>query len=140
MGKKKNKPQIKEVDKFNDLDRGKIEKPKYPIFSFRYLQDTSIRNSTDTDFFIKFLLRLQKLSELGWNEIRNSAKHQFGTEKIKISDIKPKNHPRVITPEVEKLTVFRANGDNRPFLGIEENGIFHIIYIEAKFNDIYDHS
>lgn len=44
-----------------------------------------------------------------------------------------------VTPEIETLTVFRANGDNRPFLGLRRGVVFHIIFIEEQFNDIYEH-
>jgi hypothetical protein len=47
--------------------------------------------------------------------------------------------PKFVTPEISHLTVFRANGDNRPFLGLRNGTIFHIIFIEEKFGNIYDH-
>jgi len=138
MGKK---PQIKKIPihNKNNIDKSKVEFLDYPIFCFKYLQDVSIKDSNDTDFFINFLLRLKKLSELGWKEIRTSNRHSFGTEQIPIKDLKPKKHPPIITPDVEFLTVFRASGDKRPFLGIQNKDIFHVIYIEANFCDIYDH-
>ena len=98
----------------------------------------SIKDCKDYDFFFRFLERLQKLSELGWKEINKSNRHGFGTEKIPTDQIKPK-FPEFITPDVNFLTAFRATGNNHPFLGIQNGKIFHIIYIESKFGDIYDH-
>lgn len=110
----------------------------YPVFSFKYLQEDSIKGCKDADFLNKFIIRLMKLSSLGWKEIRKSGRHGFGTEQIHISQIKPKKRVS-ITEDIDYLTVFRAHGDNRPFLGLNVYGIFHVIYIEANFCDIYDH-
>lgn len=47
--------------------------------------------------------------------------------------------PGFITPDITHLVVFRANGDNRPFLGLRSGCVFHIIFIEEVFGDIYKH-
>jgi hypothetical protein len=86
----------------------------YPIFCFRHLQ-TKI--GEDYKFYSDFVDRLKKISSLSWNEINTSNRHGFGTEKMPVGQIKP-ILPRFITPEITHLTVFRANGDNRPFLGL----------------------
>lgn len=121
------------------IGKDKSDELDYPIFSFKYLQDVSYLESDDADFLSKFINRLHKLSNLGWKEIRTSHRHAFGTEQLAYEQIKPKDKiPSFITPEI-KFTVFRAHGDNRPFLGIQDKNIFHIIFIEANFGDIYDH-
>lgn len=149
-GKKKGKSKSEEneftliknvVDKQNiRIDDVKVfASIDYPIFSFKYLQDVSVKDCKSPDFFKEFLFRLKKLSELGWNEIAKSDRHSFGTEKIPYKQIKPKNLlPKFITPEVD-LTVFRATGSNFPFVGFRESKIFHVIFIETQFGDIYDH-
>jgi len=139
MPSRRDNPKIRNVQKHDNINKNRIETLNYPIFCFKHLQDVSIKNSTDADFFVKFLFRLQKLSNLGWEEIRKSPKHSFGTSQIPINELKPTIFPSIVTPEVTHLTVFRANGDNRPFLGIQSKDIFHVIFIEAVFNDIYDH-
>lgn len=111
----------------------------YPTFSFKYLQKCSYDSCRDTNFFIDFLERLKKLSELDWNEINKSDRHSYGWEKIKIKNIK-KALPPFITDDVEYLLAFRANGNNLPFLGLREKNIFHIIFIETNFGDIYNHN
>jgi hypothetical protein len=139
MGNRRDRPRIKNEKREENIDKNKIDALNYPIFCFKYLQKISIEDSSDADFFVNFLFRLQKLSNLGWEEIRKSSKHSFGTEQIPVNDLKPKVYPSIVTPEVTHLTVFRATGDNRPFLGIQNKDVFHIIFVEAKFNDIYDH-
>ena len=121
------------------ISKEKSDELDYPIFSFKYLQDISYLESEDADFLAKFINRLHKLSILGWKGIRTSQRHSFGTEQLEYNQIKPKDKiPSFITPET-KFTVFRAHGDNRPFLGIQDKNIFYIIFIEANFGDIYDH-
>lgn len=112
----------------------------YPLFSFRWLSDRSICNCNDAKFFLDYLMRLHKLSELGWNEIRLSGRHGFGMESIPVNSIKCKNLPEIITPDVSELHVLRATGNNLPMVGLQIGKIFHVIFIEAQFGDVYDHS
>lgn len=138
MGKKKSflKPVVvpkgisqTDIDSFARID--------YPLFSFKYLTDISIKNCRDGGFFSEFLLRLKKLSVLGWKEIAKSDRHSFGMEKIARESIKHAI-PSPITPEVP-LFAFRATGSNLPFVGFQEGKVFHVIFIETAFGDIYDH-
>lgn len=108
----------------------------YPLFCFRHLQTVPYN---DFKFYTEFIERLKKLSGLTWNQINGADRHGFGTEKLPIKQIKPEL-PRFVTPEINHLLVFRANGDNRPFLGLRNGNVFHIIFIEEKFGNIYDHN
>lgn len=133
---------IKKVIDSNLISRKEIEELAsidHPLFSFKYLQEHSVSNCRDVDFFKDFIFRLKKLSELGWTEIRKSDRHSFGMEKIPYYKIKPKSQlPEFVTPDVE-FCAFRATGSNLPFLGIQKGKIFYIVFIETQFGDIYDH-
>ena len=107
----------------------------YPVFCFRHLQTLE---KSDYKFYADFVERLKKISSLNWNEILVADRHGFGTEKIPVTQIK-RMLPRFITPEISDLIVFRANGDNRPFLGLRNGSVFHIIFLEEKFGDVYNH-
>ena len=115
----------------------------YPIFCFKHLSDVSIKDYKKGplrgDFFPEFLIRLKKISELGWEGIRHSHKHSFGMEKISKDIIIP-DLPSCVTPDVKHLHVFRATGKNLPFVGLQEEKIFRVFFIETKFGDIYKHS
>ncbi len=116
-----------------------ISKIDYPIFSFKYICNYSFDKCKDVSFFKEFLIRLQKLSTLGWKKIALSDRHSFGIEKIDVSQIKPKEKlPPFITDDM-KLDVFRATGDNHPFVGIRKGRTFYIFFIETSFGDVYDH-
>ena len=107
----------------------------YPVFCFRHLQTVQEK---DFKFYTEFIERLKKISTLTWNQINVADRHGFGTEKLPVGQIIPQL-PRFVTPEIGHLTVFRANGDNRPFLGHRNGTIFHIIFIEENFGDVYKH-
>lgn len=127
-----NRISVKEIQDLSEIE--------HPIFSFRYLHNDSYSNCNDAAFFIKFLERLQKLSELGWKEIRIANRHGYGMEKIPITqlNVSIKNVP-FITPEVKEIDVFRSNGDNRTFVGVQKGKIFYIFFIETRFGDICPH-
>jgi hypothetical protein len=91
--KKKSKSQRakenKDINKFikepidpKKIDTQSVLNENYPIFCFKYLSDESISGCKNSKFYFDFLMRLKKLSELGWNEIRTSAPHSFGMEPI----------------------------------------------------------
>jgi hypothetical protein len=132
------KIRIKNVHQDLIIERNRVLEEDYPVFCFKYLNEASIKECNNVKFFIEFLFRLKKLSELGWKEIRQSNRHSFGMEKIHVQQIHPQL-PTCITPEVTHLHVFRATGSNLPFVGLEMQKIFRVFFIETKFGDIYDH-
>lgn len=132
------KPLPFEAQPLNKKDIESFAKIDYPLFSFRYLQHTSYTECKDLAFFPNFMRRLGKLSELGWKGINTSQRHGFGMEKLPQEMIKPQL-PSIVTPEVQ-LFAFRATGNNLPFVGFREGKIFHILYIETSFGDIYNHT
>lgn len=107
----------------------------YPVFCFKHL---NFKPQTDYKFYKDFIARLIKICSLSWDTINKTDRHSFGTEKMPIGKIKLQM-PNFVTPDVSELTVFRANGDNRPFLGLRSSNVFHILFIEEKFGDVYDH-
>lgn len=109
----------------------------YPLFCFKHLQTKSFVDCKDGSFFSNFLQRLKNLSDLGWKQISTSHRHAYGMEKIHQEQIKPQL-PGIITPDVP-LFAFRAVGNNLPFVGFREGNIFHILFIETSFGDIYNH-
>lgn len=107
----------------------------YPVFCFKHLQ---FKPQDDHKFYTEFIERLIKLCSLSWKTIDLTHKHSFGYEKMPVKSLKPAM-PTFVTPDVSELTVFRANGDNRPFLGLRRGNVFHIIFIEEAFGDVYNH-
>lgn len=141
--KKKNASLIKDITANKSIAKeslGVYDCIDYPLFSFKHLYENSIEECTDSKFFFGLLMRLKRLSELGWNEIRKSHRHSFGMEKIPISSIRPKpQYPSFITPDVTDFSVFRASGNNTGLVGLQVEKIFYVFYIEADHGEIYDH-
>lgn len=135
MSKKIKRP--KEPGKKIDPKKTSNKEEDYPVFCFKHL-NLSINSKKDHKFYLKFIERLTKISTYTWSNINVIDKHSYGTEKIPRSQINCKI-PDFITPDVEYLTVFRANGDNRPFVGFRRNNVFHILFIEEVFGHIYKH-
>lgn len=132
----KNAPQLpKSINPKDIEDMSHID---YPLFSFKYLQEHSIKKCDNSKFFFDYLMRMKKLSDLGWKAIEIDNRHGYGMEKIPRKEIKP-DIPQFVTPEVP-IFAFRATGSNLPFLGVRCGKIFHVIFIETNFGDIYNHN
>ena len=110
-------------------------------FSFEYLHDFGFVDAKlDGSFFISFLSRLKKLGSLGWAEIAKSHRHSFGFETIKVSALQHAAQEKMNRyPDVTKLYVFRATGDNHAFLGYRNGNVFNVLFIEYAFDDVYQH-
>jgi len=114
-----------------------ISRIDYPIFSFKHLQEVSFDKCKDVKFFMGLLKRLKGYSELGWKQMATDKKHGYGWEFLPQEQIE-QALPKSVTPEVD-LMVLRASNDNKALVGFREWNIFHILFIEANFNDIYNH-
>lgn len=134
---------IKKSKKHQENNR-KIKTPQrehieYPVFSFLYLHKKHGINKNEKDTNSALLYRLKQLSELPWIKIQYTDKHGFGSEKIDQSAIKP-DIPSHVTPDTPLLAL-RYSG-NLPFVGYRDpihKFIFHIIYVEKKYGDVYEH-
>lgn len=96
----------------------------------------------DATFFIKLLGRLKTISSRSLPECATADRHSIiGTEKIPLPQFAPavQRAARDGFEEVERLTVFRAAGDNRAMAGVLFGGVFYIIGIEARINTLYRH-
>jgi hypothetical protein len=117
-----------------------------PVFCFRYIhKDFGARNKNLT---IKdrsqMLERLEALGSMTWGEIKSQPRHAYGTEQISVSQLKcglPVMMPgdAAERDSYDRIVVFRRNGNKSVFAGVRLGRTFHIVYIEAKFGDLYDH-
>ena len=111
-------------------------------FSFKHLVEESYCDCPDATFFIKLLGRLKTISGRSLPECATADRHSIiGTEKIPLPQFAPavQRAARDGFEEVEKLTVFRAAGDNRAMAGVLLGGVFYIIGIEARINTLSRH-
>lgn len=133
QGIKKQKPNLKTISIKGKSDR--------ITFSFDHLEDFSYTDAQrDGTFFITMLQRFSKLCTLGWTEIAKAQRHSFGFETMLVSSLSASAKSRMKRyPDIVKLFVFRATGDNHVFLGYREENVFNIIFIEHSFGDVYQH-
>lgn len=109
------------------------------LFSFKHLVEESYPKCNDSKFFIGLLGRFHKYSTLGWQEVRASGRHQWGMEKMPTNQIHHTDKVSCVTPDVKELHILRSSGDNRVLVGLQEQQVFHIFFIEARFGDISSH-
>lgn len=129
---------IKKPTKERNIDKDKVENGiDYPVFCFKHLHINSMKKG-NAEILKEFVIRLQNFCDIGWIGINNDNRHKFGYEMLDKNIFKP-DLPDFITPEVKKLHVFRATGSNLPFVAYKNGNILHVLFIEVKFGDIYDH-
>ena len=116
MGKNKGKKQkqatkddgllfIKNAIETKSISRSEVEtlaNIDYPLFSLLYFKNVSAKECKDAKFFLDYITRLQKLSELGWDEIRKSHPHSYGMEPMHQAQIHHNGLlPSFVTKEVD---------------------------------------
>ena len=118
----------------------------HPIFCFRHLHphfNTQQKGLTARDK-ANLLDRIANLSGMSWSDIKQSPRHQYGFELIKVKQLKPKL-PQVMPGapdehgDYDKIWVFRRDGKKHVFAGVRIGAVFHLVFIEAKFGDLYEH-
>ncbi|MEU6561996.1 hypothetical protein [Nocardia nova] len=107
----------------------------HPTLCLRHLQDGwGIEKLTDKQCR-EFLVKWGKRAKLTWQELVQHSKHSLGSEFLPASKFKAK------APEglaQDRYMVFRHEG-NLPFAGFRAGDTFHVLWIEQRFNDLYDH-
>lgn len=125
----------KNTSHFNIKEPQNYDKLK-PIFSFRYMNYRGKNCLSNCDKFSKasMVKKLLQLSQLTWSQILSSPKESHGKENIPRKQFKV-SLPRVLTPDVKSLMVFRFSKSER-MAGIRQNDIYDILVVGA---DLYKH-
>lgn len=110
----------------------------YPVFCFRYMhRDYNVKSCPQEDK-IAFFDRLCAISNLSWNDLSKAHRHGLGWELIPFDQISPDLPSGYrATEDVKSLYAFRYF-DKKPFLGVRNRSVFHLLYIDFN-RDIYDH-
>lgn len=82
-----------------------------------------------------FLIKWEKRAKLTWKELHQHPKHGLGSENLPKRIFKP---ALALELERDSYTVFRHQG-NLPFAGFRVGDVFHVLWIEAKYNELYEH-
>lgn len=108
-----------------------------PKFCLAHIQKGyDVKSLPDLASKAAFAEALQIRSSMTWRELKVAPRHGLGMELI------PKGQIRAPIPEPfqdhEKFVVFRYNG-RLPMAGVRILDVFHVLWIEARFGDLYDH-
>jgi hypothetical protein len=107
----------------------------YPILCLRHLQDEFGIDNLDPDHCREFLRKWHKRAVLTWTDLIQHPKHGLGSENLPKSKFKPAIPEQL---EQAKYMFFRHSG-NMPFAGFRSGDVFHVLWIEAKYNTLYEH-
>lgn len=83
-----------------------------------------------------FAATLQKLASLTWRDIMQAPRKGSGTEWITRESIRPRIPDRF--QDAPKFMALRYAG-KLPMVGVRDRDVFHVLWIERVFNDVYDH-
>jgi hypothetical protein len=107
-----------------------------PIFCLAHIVSGYCISNLDTEKRAAFALTLQQRCKMTWGEIKAANRLKAGTELMPVNQIKPSIPERF--QDTDKFLVFRYHGLH-PMLGVRINEVFHVLWIENIFGDVYDH-
>jgi hypothetical protein len=83
----------------------------------------------------EFLRKWHNRARPSWRELVQHSRHGLGSEQLPCRIFKPRIPESL---ECDRYTVFRHEG-NLPFAGFRSGDVFHVLWIEARYNELYDH-
>lgn len=110
--------------------------PGFPNLGFRFLEEGWGIEPLSPKQAKDFVLKWERRGKFTWDELRMHSRHGLGAEKIPTSAIRPQL-PRWMDKN-QALLVFRHEG-NLAQVGIRIGNTFEVVWIEAKYNDLYSH-
>lgn len=78
-----------------------------------------------------FAVGMEKRSGLTWRQIKSLKREQLGFELISVSQIQPALPARIVTPDVDKVLVFRC-GQLRRLIGVRQQQVFIVLLFDAS--------
>lgn len=120
----------------NDVPPGPNFDEMTPRFCLRHLVAGFDVNALDKDGRAAFATTLANRAQMTWREIKQAGRHKAGTELIPAAKIQESIPERF--SDAEKFMVFRYNG-KLPMVGVRAGDTFHVLWLAASFNDVYDH-
>ena len=107
-----------------------------PHFSLEFVVPSHCITVCDKSERASFAKKLRNISQLTWQELRDSPSHGLGFEPIPREEIK-QAIPVYVTEDVTSFFSFRFSG-KKAMVGYRTGRTFHILWFDRKFN-VYDH-
>lgn len=83
-----------------------------------------------------FAMALVKRAALTWNDLALSGRKALGWELIPVKQLKMTLPAPFV--DQDRVMVMRYDG-KKPMAGVRVGDTYHVLAIEAQFNDLYDH-
>jgi len=110
--------------------------PQYPVLCLRHAHPRFGVEQLNDKQRSELLLKWSKRVQHSWTELQTHGKHGLGYEMIPASMIKPQCPHETLAQD--KYLVFRHQG-NLPMIGFKAGTVFHVLWIEAEYNAVYEH-
>jgi hypothetical protein len=136
MGKLKERRPEKGKKLKTPSDSKPLPQFSHPVFCFRFLVENYGLDQCDKNEKSALIVKLHSLSQRTWQDIKFSGRHDGGSEKINRCSFKA-TIPDSVPKDVD-LYALRFSG-KKPIIGFKSDFIFHILFIDNKFN-VYKHS
>ena len=108
-----------------------------PVFCLHHLQsDFDVKALQDKDSQAQLAITMHRCAQMRWIDIHQAARHGAGTESIPADQIRAPIPPKFAGQE--KFTAFRYRG-KLPMVGVRINDVFHVLWVERQYGDVYDH-
>ena len=108
-----------------------------PKFCLAHIVNGYCLQHLNVDQQAAFALSLQRRCALTWKQITLAPRHGLGLETLPAAQIKP------TIPEPfgdrRNFIVLRYSG-KLPMVGVRIVDVFHVLWIERTYGDVYDHS
>lgn len=105
-------------------------------FCLNHMQPGFSIEDLTKDARAEFAMALFKRRGMTWTEIQQAPKHGLGSEKMPASSIRA-TIPRAFS-DMDDFLVLRYSG-KLPMAGVRVGDVFHIVWVEPQFGDLYDH-
>lgn len=125
------------ADKFAQPTPVRDSNQATPLFCLNHLHpDYDVKALEDKEKQAQLALTMHKCAQMRWIDIHQARRHGAGTESIPADQILAPIPPKFA--DQDKFTAFRYRG-LLPMVGVRINEVFHVLWIERQFGEVYDH-
>ena len=138
MAKRKGKPPVSNsatVATTTTAPRTGSSNAEHPKFCLAFIQSAFDVKALPEDQQADFAKTLQDRASLSWEMIMKAERHGQGYEHLPSSKLPS---PPAAFSDRDQFMVFRYSG-KRPMVGVRVDDVFHIIWIEREFGELYSH-
>lgn len=107
-------------------------------YSFDHMHQDYCADQLSDSRRAKFHQSLEKRRPLTWSAIQGLDRHKLGYEWLSPSKKKMSVDIPEAFPHKDQFMVFRYF-DKLPMGGVRDQNVFHVVWVERHFGEVYDH-